>query len=163
MPVESADPILEMVDSPWAVGCSGGGFTNASASLFAHVGSPWPAKDQANVLSPMKINGQTYPKGVGMLANGWVQYALSGLATQFHAEIGLDDRAGPQARVVFWVWLDGNLAYDSGIISPGAATQVFDLGVQWVQVLTLEVLTAQRGGATGGDVCDWGNAYLVCY
>ena len=139
------------------------GFTNNSSSLFLHVGEPWPAKDQANTFTPMIINGQNYAKGVGVYANAWLQYAVSGLAANFHAEIGVDDLANSSARVVFWVWLDGNLAYDSGILTHGSPLQIIDLGLEGVQVLTLQVQTAKAGGSTVWDVCDWGNACVICY
>ena len=138
------------------------GFTNGSASLFQYVGTVWPAKDLADSGTPMRLHGRVYPKGLGTDANAWVQYALGGLASSFHAEIGIDDLFTTRAQAVFRVWLDGAVIYESGILAPGSPIQVLDLPVAGGQLLTLQVVTAEPGGETANDVCDWANAYVVC-
>ena len=137
------------------------GWTNGSAILFQHAGDWWPARDRAVGQQPMSINARHYEKGIGMMANGWLQFALGGLASTFHAEIGIDDLVQDRSRTVFWVWVDGILQYDSGMLGRGSPTQVIDLPLWGGQVLTLEVMSAAFQGPTSNTDCDWGNAYLV--
>ena len=138
------------------------GFTNGSGSQFQYDGSVWPTNDFSDPGTPMKINGKYYPKGVGTDANCWLQYALSGLATTFHAEIGIDDLYWNRAQAIFRVWLDGRQIYDSGIMMPGSPTQFLNLDISGGQILTLQAVTAEPNGETANDACDWGNAYVIC-
>mgnify|MGYP002640146277 CR=1 FL=1 len=54
---------------------------------------------------PLSIGGQTYAKGLGSHANSTIIYKLEKNYSQFHAEVGIDDNAGPSGSAVFSIQL----------------------------------------------------------
>ncbi len=69
------------------------------------------------------LNGVTYSKGLGVHGASDVRYSLSGLCSNFLSDIGMDDEVGTNGSVVFQVWTDGTLVYDSGAMTGSTATQ----------------------------------------
>lgn len=138
------------------------GWTNASAGIYQIPGMIWPSKDISESKTPISINHQVYSKGIGMLANGRLQFALSGLATRFHAEIGIDDVFTTRSQAGFMVYVDGTKVFDSGLIINGSPTQFVDVDVTGGQILTLQIMTLEPDGLTINDSCDWANACVIC-
>ena len=108
---------------------------------------------------PITLNTVVYPKGLGTHAASDVRYAISG-CTSFQTDIGLDDEVGPNGSVVFRVYLDGTIAYDSGTMTGSTATKTINLAVTGKSELRLVVT---NGGDTADyDHADWANARITC-
>ena len=108
---------------------------------------------------PITLNTVVYPKGLGTHAASDVRYTISG-CTSFQTDIGLDDEVGPNGSVVFQVYLDGTIAYDSGTMTGSTATKTINLDVTGKSELRLVVT---NGGDTADyDHADWANARITC-
>lgn len=82
------------------------------------------------------------------------------MCTQFVVDIGVDDEVGKRGSVVFQVYLDGEKAYDSGVMTGASATQQVKLGVTGKQELRLVVTDA--GDGINYDHADWANPRIFC-
>lgn len=108
---------------------------------------------------PLRLAGQPYERGIGMLPRTLVAYKLSGDDRTFQATIGLDDRAGERGSVVFRVVLDGKEKFASRPLTKRDAPQFVNVELAGAKLL---ILVAEFG--EGGDVqdsADWVEARLV--
>ncbi len=104
----------------------------------------------------IKLNGQTYSRGLGVHANSTVTYSISGKQYQrFNADIGVDDEVGTGGSVIFSVLLDGNEIYNSGLMTGASATKKIDVSIANGTTLTLKV---GSDGDNGLDHASWGGA-----
>jgi chitodextrinase len=103
------------------------------------------------------LNGVTYAKGLGVHANSDLRYNLAGQYSTFSAAIGIDDEVGSAGNVIFQVWADGVLIYDSGAMTGTSATKLLELDVTGRSELRLVVLT---NGDASYDHADWADAKL---
>ncbi|MGH7178268.1 MAG: NPCBM/NEW2 domain-containing protein, partial [Tepidisphaeraceae bacterium] len=106
---------------------------------------------------PIKLNGTTYSKGLGIHAGSELRYTLGGNYDTFTASIGVDDEVGTQGSVVFQVWADGTKLYDSGTMTGSTATKNISVTVTGKNDLRLIVTDA---GSNYADHADWANARL---
>lgn len=107
----------------------------------------------------LRLAGQPYDRGLGMLPRTLVAYRLDPRDRRFQATIGLDERAGPRGSVVFRVLVDGKPRYESPPLSRRTPPVDLDLEVQGGRLL---ILVAEFG--EGGDVqdsADWAEARLI--
>jgi glucose/arabinose dehydrogenase/chitodextrinase len=111
--------------------------------------------------NPLRINGKTYAKGLGVHVASEITYNLGGTWSRFKAELGVDDEVPDYApaSVVFEVWADGQRLFRSAILRPTSAPVPFDLDVSGKQQLKLVV--ADGGDGNGYDHADWADARLV--
>ena len=109
--------------------------------------------------NPLRLNGTTYPKGLGVNALSGAEYRLGGIASRFQSDIGVDDETGASGSVVFQVIADGTKIYGSVVLRGGAAHQSIDLDVTGVNRLTLGVIGADDG--ISNDHADWAGARVV--
>jgi YVTN family beta-propeller protein len=108
---------------------------------------------------PLRLNGITYPKGLGVHGYSEISVALNQGYERFLSHIGLDDvRNGQCGEIQFEIRLDGVLAYTSGNFIDTTATGTIDLAVGNANTLNLRVLTV---GNTCGDQADWAEARLI--
>ncbi|HLL88160.1 MAG TPA: NPCBM/NEW2 domain-containing protein, partial [Tepidisphaeraceae bacterium] len=107
----------------------------------------------------LTLNGVTYAKGLGTHAPSEIIYNLSGNYRGFLADVGIDDRQTTQGSVVFQVYADDVLVYDSGIMRPTTPTRAVSLDVTGVRQLRL--LVGDAGDGIGHDHADWANARLT--
>lgn len=115
--------------------------------------------DQAGSITPITLHGETYNKGLGMIANTRISYFLGGAASRFISDIGVDDYAGPfLGEVIFQVFADGTKLYDSGVMTTQTPTQTIDVDITGKNVLTLLTLTNDAGINSYGD---WAGARVV--
>jgi M6 family metalloprotease-like protein len=105
---------------------------------------------------PLRINGQTFQKGLGVHAQSDVRYALNGHFTTFSAVVGIDDEVGDLGSVVFEVWKDGVRAWSSPRLTGRDAGVPVTLDVTSTQELRLVVTTAGDGNLF--DHADWADA-----
>ncbi|MDR1203002.1 MAG: NPCBM/NEW2 domain-containing protein, partial [Tannerellaceae bacterium] len=108
-------------------------------------------------LTPITLGGQEYAKGVGAHAESEIQVALDGEYETFKAIVGADDIAGQWANVVFKVYGDDELLFESPQMLPGNTPVSIDIDVSGVDILTLY---ADPGTYPNDDYADWADARL---
>lgn len=112
---------------------------------------------------PLTLAGKTYRKGLGVAFTSHLQYALGGLASRFHSDVGIDQyySYGPSAAN-FIVSVDGVQLWQSGTMTPNQVATC-DLSVAGGNVLTLDCITEETGGNVELNCAgDWANAYVTC-
>ncbi|HVT90263.1 MAG TPA: NPCBM/NEW2 domain-containing protein [Tepidisphaeraceae bacterium] len=107
----------------------------------------------------MSIRGNTYLKGLGVHGLSQITYSLGGQYTTFLSDIGIDDETGGKGTVVFQVFVDNVLKFDSGTVRGTDPLQQVIVDVTNAQTLTLVVTNANDGA--NYDHADWANAQLV--
>lgn len=108
---------------------------------------------------PLRLAGQPYDRGLGMLPRTLVAYKLEPNDKRFQALIGLDDRAGEKGSVVFRVLVDNKERFISPSMAKRDAPVAVDIDVSGAKVL---ILATEFG--EGGDVqdsADWIEARMV--
>lgn len=108
----------------------------------------------------ISIGGSTFNKGLGVHAYSEVTYSLTNANyDQFSAFIGVDDETGNAGSVVFEVWLDGVMAYQSSILrgSDVAEYVVVNIGSNAQE---LKLVVTDAGDGVGNDHGSWGDAKL---
>jgi alpha-galactosidase len=109
---------------------------------------------------PIQLQGILYTNGLGTASYSRIDYYLGGCASEFLADIGIDSSVCCGfGSVVFRVWGDGNLLYDSGVITGNSPARSIDVDVRGRTKLTLEVTDA--GDGPYYDEADWAAARIV--
>lgn len=112
--------------------------------------------------NPMAIGGVQYEKGLGVHADSDVRYDLGGAYSRFLADIGIDDETGNNGSVVFQVYGDGALLYQSDTrTGGGGAGQRLRIDVDVTGVSELRLVVGSAGNGNGSDHADWANALLL--
>lgn len=110
--------------------------------------------------NPMRLNGTTYAKGLGVHALSDVRFALGGVCTTFQADVGIDQEVGTAGSVVFEVWVDGTLVRKAGILRGAKGIDSLKVDISARNELRLVVTNA--GDGNGSDHADWANARISC-
>ena len=119
-----------------------------------------PYKDRDRDGGFLVINGVTYDKGIGCDSQMSITYDLKGQFLRFMSDVGVDDDADDSpASLKFQVYLDGQKAYDSGLMTWKTEVRKIDLDVTGVQEMKLVVDDAD--GSRHSDHADWANARLI--
>ncbi len=119
-----------------------------------------PKLDVSFVNGVLSIDGKGYEKGLGTFPLSEVAYALDGSYNLFQAEVGLDGSvAQEKGSVVFKVFLDGVVAFDSGVLRSGMQPKAVALPLDGVNRLKLVVEDAGDGSAL--DYANWADARLT--
>jgi hypothetical protein len=106
------------------------------------------------------LNGATFAKGLGVHAFSDVRFGLGAACSNFSATVGVDDEVGSQGSVVFQVFVDGVLRYDSGAMTGATASRSVSVSITGANELRLVVTDAGDGAAY--DHADWADARLAC-
>jgi hypothetical protein len=111
--------------------------------------------------NPLTVAGVTYEKGLGTHARSELRYELFGAFLRFQARVGIDDEVAPPTpvEVVFQVWGDGRLLWESDPIRNGDRAVAVDADVRGVQELVLRVLPG--GDGINYDHADWLDALVT--
>ena len=109
--------------------------------------------------NPITLNGVVYAKGIGAHANSEILLNLNGEFERFSSMVGLDDENNPNGSVVFEVYGDGQLLFQSGVHYSDSATEAVDVSVLGLN--TLRLVIADGGNGIGSDHGDWADAILV--
>jgi len=104
------------------------------------------------------LGGTNYSQGLGVYANSQVVVSLGGQYARFQSVIGVDSPGGSSA-VVFQVYGDGNLLYQSPTVTSSSGGIPIDLNVAGVQQLSLVVSSAT--GSNVGDHAVWADPRLI--
>jgi glucose/arabinose dehydrogenase len=106
------------------------------------------------------LQGKTFAKGLGVLANSRVQFDLTtNNYSRFMAEVGVDDHVGGNGSVVFEVWLDGVRVYNTARLTGNSPIEFVDVDVSGAETLLLVVTNG--GDGSSFDESDWADAKLV--
>jgi hypothetical protein len=107
----------------------------------------------------MSIGGVTFDKGLGAHPNSLIQYDIEGKCSTFTVSIGKDDETA-SGSVGFEIYVDYNLAYQSGVKTNGLAPEAVTVDVSCAQVLQLVLNDGGDGNAM--DHADWADAKITC-
>ena len=108
----------------------------------------------------LTLNGITYAKGLGVNAGAEVDFNLDNRCSTFTADIGVDDEVGSKGSVVFQVWGDNALLFDSGTMNGVTATRSLNLNLTGRS--TLKLIVTDAGDGDNYDHADWANARITC-
>lgn len=119
----------------------------------------------SGVSTPLVINSTPFAKGLGVFGSSRVAYALNRQCTELRAVVGLNDThlgtaVGETGSVVFRIWLDGALRFDSGVMRGNSPALPVHLDVSQVRELVLQTLDGADGTAL--DAANWSDARIVC-
>jgi hypothetical protein len=109
--------------------------------------------------SDITLNRRVYTKGLGVHSDSKLVYQLGGQYTTFITDFGIDDEVGQQGSVTFQIYADGQLMYDSGLMTGASQTKNAVVNVDGKQQLWLVVTNG--GDNFYFDHADWANARLI--
>lgn len=114
----------------------------------------------ANDGRTITLNGATYAKGLGIHAGSEITYNLAGRYSTFLSDIGIDDEQTDVmcGSVIFQVYVDNKLDFDSGVMTTTSVTKKINLNIAGKQTLRLVVKT---NGEYCGDHGDWAGARVT--
>lgn len=111
--------------------------------------------------NPLRIGGRAFASGLGVHAESLFRIRLSGQATAFHAWVGVDDEI-PKVKsgtVQFRVLVDGQPAWDSGVMRNGQPAKEVSVPLAGAKLLELEV--GDGGDGISNDHADWAEATVT--
>lgn len=110
--------------------------------------------------STIRIDGTSYEKGLGVHAYSEVVYSLTGKDyDQFSAIIGVDDETGDSGSVVFEVYVDDVLSYQSSVLRGNGPADAVILPLTSANS-ELKLVVKDGGNGVGHDHADWADAKL---
>jgi hypothetical protein len=111
--------------------------------------------------SPIVLDGVTYARGLGVHGYSEVTFNLNGNYARFMSDVGVDDSVSGHGKgmLIFRVYGDGVLIYDSSTMTSDTPTKALDVSVVGIDELKLVVLDA--GDGVINDLANWANARLV--
>ncbi len=144
-------PVIYLSDLPWDW---------ATTGWVALADDNLPKLDTSFLNSPITIGGKSYDKGIGTFPLSEMVYPLEGRYRLFQADVGVDEAVpAGKGSVVFKLFLDDVLAYDSGPLMAGMEAQPVELSVAGVGKMKLVVEDAGDGSSL--DYADWASARLT--
>ncbi|MEO5733102.1 MAG: NPCBM/NEW2 domain-containing protein, partial [Rubrivivax sp.] len=109
---------------------------------------------------PMSIGGVPYRRGLGVHAPSDLRFNLNRTCSgNFIADVGVDDEVGDKGSVVFQVYTDGTLVYDSGALNGGSLRKTANVSV--ANAAELRLVVTDGGNGNGYDHADWGGARVT--
>ena len=147
------------VDTPTALEYDGYGVTYASTlPLSSTSGTVRLGLDSLG--NPIVLGGASYAQGLGFTGGSSTTLALGGQFARFDSTIGVDGDGSTASSVIFQVYGDGSLLYQSPVESSGSSPVPIDLSVAGVQKLTL-IVEAAPGSTAANDHAVWADARLI--
>lgn len=116
-------------------------------------------KDKSAGGRAITVNGQTYKKGLGVLANSEIVYKLDGSFDRLSGHVGVDSEVGDKGHVMFRVFADGKQIFESPYQNGTSVKQLMDLDVKGIK--ELKMILINDTGATADDHGDWIDARLI--
>jgi hypothetical protein len=122
--------------------------------------SPWGVRLDRSVFGgPLTIDGTAFEKGLGVHSFTELQYEIGSEYESLVATIGVDDSVRPRGSVVFRVLGDGEVLFDSGVVTGTDAARQMFVDVRSVEILTL--IVDYGDDLDLADHADWGGARLL--
>ena len=139
-----------------------------SDMTFTQLMNGWgPAeKDQSNGEAggndgrTLSLDGVTYAKGIGVHADSQLKWQLSGQCTTFSAVVGVDDEVGSRGSVIFQVYVDGGIRFQTGVMTGSTPARSIQVDVTGANQLALFVHYGWDN--YGYDHADWADAKVTC-
>ncbi len=116
-------------------------------------------KDMSVTESQLSINGTVYDNGIGTHATSTMLLELNGKAKSFEAIVGVDDNAGEEASIRFYVIGDGEILWQSSLMKFGMDGEKCEVDLKGIKRLGL--LVDDAGDGIGFDHADWVSASLT--
>ena len=107
----------------------------------------------------IKVNGQAYKKGIGVLSGSELVYELDGTWDKLTGHVGMDDEVGDGGSVMFRVFADGKLIFESPNQTGKSVKQLMDLNIKGVKKIRMVLLDG--GDGSKDDHGDWVDAKLI--
>lgn len=121
-------------------------------------------KNRADGTLALMVNGKKtqFPKGMGLDAPGELYYNIEGMGYElFQGYVGVDANKPDMGSIIFRVYGDGQLLYESRKANTGKdEAQYFSIPIAGVKQLRLE---SDMVDNRNGDWADWADAQLVTY
>ena len=121
-------------------------------------------KNRANGTLTLMIDGvaTTFARGMGFHAQADIYYDIEGLGLEiFQGYVGVDAEKSTQGDIIFRIYGDGILLYESEPSGTGFEdAQFFSVPVAGVKELYLE---SNINGSNNGDWADWADAKFLIY
>lgn len=108
---------------------------------------------------PISIGGIKYAKGLGAHAVSNIHYKVSG-CMGLTTDVGVDDEVTGSASVIFQIWSDSLLLFDSGTMARGSKAKTATVDLTGKQDVWLYLTDAGNGNSF--DHGDWANARFTC-
>lgn len=119
---------------------------------------PWRANRSA-MNTPIRLDGRTHERGIGMRCGGTLAFATGGEYGLFAATIGIDDAVRPRGEVIFRVLADEHEVFNSGPVTGLEAARRISADIGGAKRVTLVV---DVGGRTDvGGCADWADARFI--
>jgi NPCBM/NEW2 domain len=173
-PKAPATPTAELASSPTALQ---DGFLSEQLSTATLLLNGWGpieknrsnGDDVAGDGERLSLSGIKYTKGLGAHSDSTAEFPLDGDCLRFKVSMGLDDsvrpggkfNAGGQSSVVFQVYLDNKLAFDSGVMTEKSLTRELNLKLP-LGAKRLRLVVTDAGDGILYDHADWANARVEC-
>lgn len=112
--------------------------------------------------NPLTMGEKTYERGIGAIPEGAVAFRANGKVTAFDAIVGVDadakrfNASGYEATVVFKVWKDGRIAYDSKDTTEKTGPKVCHVDLEGATEIILETASGywKANECSHGDWAD---------
>ena len=115
--------------------------------------------DQSIGGKTISVNEQTYKKGIGALSGSELVYTLDGTWNRLVGHVGMDDEVGEKGRIMFRVYGDGKLLFESPEMDGNNIKQLMDLNILGISNLKLVLL--HIGEQSENDHGDWVDIKLI--
>ena len=119
-----------------------------------------PLKDKNYYGNKLSIGGQVYDKGLWTNAVASIGYYLGGTCTHFETDIGIDDSKGNNGSVIFQIYADDAMVYQSPVLH--GADPVVHASVDLSGARSMRIAVTDAGDGITNDNADWGNPTLTC-
>ncbi|HWA83806.1 MAG TPA: NPCBM/NEW2 domain-containing protein [Fimbriimonadaceae bacterium] len=118
-----------------------------------------PQANKSVAGNPLKIGGVSFEHGVGTHAVSELRIKLSGGATEFTSQVGVDDETQGRGTLEFQVWVDGKRKWSSGKMAGNAQPKACSVSLAGAKEMSLVVQDAEDG--IDYDHADWGDATIT--
>jgi alpha-galactosidase len=109
---------------------------------------------------PIEMSGQGYEKGLGIQAPASVLFRLGKACSRFTATIGATDDIAAGTSVVFRVYGDDELLYESPTMTNQSTPEKIDVSVEGKY--RLKLFASNAGTVGSGDRVVWADAQVNC-
>ena len=101
----------------------------------------------------LSVQYSFYKKGIGTHANSYIVYDVAGLFRRFTADVGIDTEAGAKGSVVFKIYGDDRLLYQSDVVKRFEYPRHADIEITGVKKFAL--IVEDGGDGINDDHADW--------
>jgi alpha-galactosidase len=116
-----------------------------------------PMKNKSIDGKTLTIAGKAFERGFGSHAESSITILLNGQATEFSAQVGIDDEVkGQRPAAEFVIFGDGKKLWSSGIMHLGDTAKICSVKLEGIQKMELNVTDGGNGNYY--DHVDWANA-----